>query len=88
MVFPLQLHVLYRGQTIKFVVGVMAQPLHAWLKDFFRDGLVVTALDFQSRGPVFRMSEVWPDSYNEGYTHQLWPEPTHKIHLQQQKHWV
>ena len=54
MVFPLQLNVLYWGQTIKLVVGVMVQPLHAWLKDFFRDGLVVTTLDFQSRGPVFK----------------------------------
>ena len=25
------------------------------------------------------MSEVWPDTYDEGYIHQFQPEPTHKI---------
>ena len=34
------------------------------------------------------MSEVWPDTYNEGYAHQFQPEPIHKIHYQQQKHWI
>ena len=27
------------------------------------------------------MSEAWPDTYNEGYTYQFQPDPTHKIHL-------
>ena len=26
------------------------------------------------------MSEVWPDTYDEGYIHQFQPEPIHKIH--------
>ena len=26
--------------------------------------------------------------YNEVFIHQFWPELTHKIHKQQQKHWV
>ena len=26
------------------------------------------------------MSEVWPDTYDEEYAHQLQPEPTQKIH--------
>ena len=31
-------------------------------------------------------SEVWPDTYDEGYINQFQTEPTHKIHEQQQKH--
>ena len=26
------------------------------------------------------MSEVWSDTYNEGYINQFQPEPTYKIH--------
>ena len=26
------------------------------------------------------ISEVWPDTYDEGYVHQFQPEPTHKIY--------
>ena len=29
---------------------------------------------------TIEMSEVWPDTYNEGYIHQFQSEPTHKIH--------
>ena len=28
---------------------------------------------------TMEMSEVWPDTYNEGYIHQFQPEPTHKL---------
>ena len=30
----------------------------------------------------------WPDIFCEGFIHQFQPEPTHKIHSQQQKHWA
>ena len=29
---------------------------------------------------TMEMSEARPDAYDEGYIHQLQPEPTHKIH--------
>ena len=29
---------------------------------------------------------VFRDTYYEAYTHQFQPEPTHKIHQQQQRH--
>ena len=32
--------------------------------------------------------EAWPDIFYERYTNQFQPEPTHKIHKQQQKHWA
>ena len=34
------------------------------------------------------LSEAWRVTYDEGYIHQFQPEPTYKIHEQQQKHWV
>ena len=34
------------------------------------------------------MSEAWPHIYDEGYIFQFQPEPTHKIHQQQQNHWL
>ena len=34
-----------------------------------------------------KMSETWPDTYDEGYIHQFQAEPN-KILKQQQKHWV
>ena len=34
------------------------------------------------------MPEIWPDTYNVGYIHQFLLESTHKIHYQQQNHWV
>ena len=37
---------------------------------------------------TMEMSEAWPDIYNEEYIHQFQSELTHKIHWQQQKHWV
>ena len=35
---------------------------------------------------TIEMSDTCPDSKDEGYIHQFQPEPTQKIHLQQQKH--
>ena len=35
---------------------------------------------------TMEMSEVSPDTYNEGYIHQFKPEATHKTHYLQQKH--
>ena len=29
---------------------------------------------------TMEMSEVWPNTHDEGYIHQFQPEPTHKIH--------
>ena len=29
---------------------------------------------------TMEMSEVWPDTYDEGYVHQFQPEPTRKAH--------
>ena len=29
---------------------------------------------------TMKISDVWPDAYNEGYIDQFQPEPTHKIH--------
>ena len=37
---------------------------------------------------IMKMSEAWPNIYDEGYIHQFQPELTHKINSQQQKHWV
>ena len=34
------------------------------------------------------MNEAWPDTFDEGYIYQFQPEPAHKIHEQQQKHWI
>ena len=35
------------------------------------------------------MSEAWANTFDEGYIHQYQPEPTNKIHQQQQqKHQV
>ena len=35
---------------------------------------------------TMEMSEAWPDISYEGYIYQVQPEPTHKIHWQQQKY--
>ena len=29
---------------------------------------------------TMEVSEAWPDIYDEGYTYQFQPKPTHKIH--------
>ena len=34
------------------------------------------------------MSEAWPNTFDEGYIYHFQPEPTHKVHEKQQKHWV
>ena len=35
---------------------------------------------------TMEMSEAWPDIFYEGYIDQGQPEPTHKLHGQQQKY--
>ena len=35
---------------------------------------------------TMEMTKAWPSIYDERYTHQFQPDPTHKIHWQQQKH--
>ena len=42
----------------------------------------------QKQLKTMEISEAWPDTFDEGYIHQFQSEPTHKIHEQQQKHWV
>ena len=37
---------------------------------------------------TMEMGEASPDTFDEGYIYQFQPESTHKIHEQQQKHWV
>ena len=42
----------------------------------------------QKQLKTMKMSEAWPDTFDEGYIHQLQPELSHKTRWQQQKHWV
>ena len=42
----------------------------------------------QKQLKTMKMSEAWPETFNEECIHQFQSEPTHKIHWEQQKHWV
>ena len=44
MKFPLPLNVLCHCQTIKFALGTMAESLHTWFKDVFRDHSIQAAI--------------------------------------------
>ena len=64
-----------------FATITSLSELYFWFRRFIL--LVQTKYEVWQQHKLLKtmkMSEVWPDTYDEGHIHQFQPEPTHKIH--------